>query len=88
VEFVLAGLASQSWKAVVARVKNAVTDWAFLHALKLLIKITLPGANCLSHGTILQRTMSLVIVTFFYNNMLKCICYFLFWQKASVIDYP
>lgn len=52
-EFVLAGLASQSWKAVVARVENAVTDWAFLHALKLLVKITLPGANCLRYRTIL-----------------------------------
>ena len=56
-ELMLAGLARQPRKAVVARVENAVTDWALLHALKLLVKIALPRADRLCYSTVLQRSV-------------------------------
>ena len=57
VELMLAGLARQPRKAVVARVENAVTDWALLHALKLLVEIALPRADRLCYSTVLQRSI-------------------------------
>ena len=56
-ELMLAGLARQPRKAVVARVENAVTDWALLHALKLLVEIALPRADRLCYSTVLQRSV-------------------------------
>lgn len=55
VELVLARLARQSRQVVVAGVENAVTDWALLHALKLLVEIALPRADRLCYRAILQR---------------------------------
>jgi hypothetical protein len=55
VELVPAGLARQPRKAVVARVENAVTDWALLHALKLLVEIALPRADRLCYRAVLQK---------------------------------
>lgn len=52
-KLVLACLACQPWEAVVARVENAVADWAFLHTLKLLVEIVFPGADRLGYRTIL-----------------------------------
>ena len=57
VELMLAGLARQPRKAVVARVENAVADWALLHALKLLVEIALPRADRLCYSTVLQRSI-------------------------------
>ena len=54
-ELVLARLARQPWEAVVAGVENAVTDWAFLHALELLVEIALPCADRLGYCAVLQR---------------------------------
>ena len=48
-----ARLASQPGKAVVARVQNAVTDWAFLHPLKLLVKIAFPSVDRLCYCAVL-----------------------------------
>jgi hypothetical protein len=48
-----ARLASQPGKAVVARVQNAVTDWAFLHTLKLLVKIAFPSVDRLCYCAVL-----------------------------------
>lgn len=56
-ELVLARFARQPRKAVVAGVENAVTDWALLHALKLLVEIALPCADRLCYCTVLQRGM-------------------------------
>ena len=54
-ELVLARLARQPREAVVAGVENAVTDWALLHALKLLVEIALPRADRLCYCAVLQR---------------------------------
>ena len=54
-ELVLARLARQPWEAVVAGVENAVTDWALLHALKLLVEIALPRVDRLCYRAVLQR---------------------------------
>lgn len=44
-ELVLAGLASQPWKAMVGGVDDTVTDRALLNAFKFFVKVTLPYSN-------------------------------------------
>lgn len=55
VELVLARLACQPRQAMVAGVENAVTDWALLHALELLVEVALPRADRLCYRAVLQR---------------------------------
>lgn len=52
-ELVLAGLASKTRKAMVSCVYDTVTNWAFLHTFKLLVKIGLPYPYCFRQGSIL-----------------------------------
>jgi hypothetical protein len=47
-EFVLACLAGEAWKAVVGCVDDTVTDRTLLNTFKFLVKIALPDAYCFS----------------------------------------
>ena len=68
-ELMLAGLARQPRKAVVARVENAVTDWALLHALKLLVKIALPCAVASAIAPFCREAYANMIKRLFFMSL-------------------